>query len=180
MTNDGILFQTGYSANNLLQITFFIENRNGFPAANAFITCVPGVNTNTGRSYDYNAKLTLKTSAFKILSLAEAIDGLIDRGKNFPIGFSIFADPSKSSFNANAQNLAIKSIGIDLSTNNKTNIPQLVIFCNQQNIFNKSVFMSLPEAKAFAHVLRKLATRAIEFESAEAAKAISNKQQMQQ
>ncbi len=118
-----IVGRVNFPSTQLFESTGFVDVGKQFPTANAFLMFVPGIPDSTkqsGRSYNQEAKETMKVSARDLFGLAEALNYAATYGQS---DFIVFTDSSKFSGTTQGQGITKQvSVGTAIGNNGKPRI----------------------------------------------------------
>ncbi len=115
--------RVNFPSTQLFESTGFVDTSKQFPTANSFLMFVPGIPDGTkqsGRSYNQEAKETMKVSARDLFGLAEALNYAATYGQ---CDYIVFTDSSKFSGTAQGQGITKQvSVGTAIGNNGKPKI----------------------------------------------------------
>ncbi len=115
--------RVNFPSTQLFESTGFIDTSKQFPTANTFLMFVPGIpdgSKQSGRTYNQEAKETMKVSIRDLFGLAEALNYAALYGQS---DFIVFTDSSKFSGTQQGQGIAKQvSVGTAIGNNGKPKI----------------------------------------------------------
>ena len=148
-----VIGRVNFPSTQLIELTGFVDTSKQFPTANAFLMAVPGVPDSTkqsGRTYNQDAKETMKIGVRDMYALAEALNYAALYGQ---CDFVVFTDSSKFAGTAQGQGQTKQvSIGTAMGNNGK-----LKIFLNFKGREKVTIAMEKWNALGFAKQIEHLA-----------------------
>lgn len=168
------IFNYSWAGAHLLQISI-VKQDDGANAKDykkqhfCFVTLAPGEKSDassTGRSFNFQNKVTMKVDADKVLALGYAVEAYARMPNEEQIkaiigNFSIFVDSSKSQYNQGQG--GSKSIFLQRTMDQKQQ-PTIVLFFKQGQGQAMAFAMPIANALAFADICKKIANWCIELE----------------
>ncbi len=149
--------RVNFPSTQLIELTGFVDTGKQFPSANAFLMAVPGVPDSTkqsGRTYNQDAKETMKIGIRDMYALSEALMYAAVYGQ---CDFTIFTDSSKFAGTAQGQGQTKQcSVGTAVGNNGKPKI-----FLNYKGAGKVTIAMEKWQAIGFAKQIEALANETI-------------------
>ncbi len=146
-----------FPSTQLFEATGFVDTGKEFPTANAFLMFVPGIpdgSKQSGRTYNQEAKETMKVSVRDLFGLAEALNYAATYGQ---CDYIVFTDSSKFSGTAVGQGQTKQvSVGTAVGNNGKPKI-----FLNYKGSGKVTIAMERWHAVGLAKQLESLANETL-------------------
>ncbi len=164
--------RVNFPATQLFESTGFVDVSKQFPTANAFLLFVPGVpdgSKESGRTYNQEAKETMKVGIRDLFGLAEALNYAATYGQS---DFIVFTDSSKFAGTAQGQGQTKQvSVGTAVGNNGKPRI-----FLNYKGRGKITIAMERWHAVGLAKQLEELANETLRLKFKKERKAAQNYQ----
>ncbi len=161
-----------FPSTQLFEGTGFVDTSKQFPTANAFLMFVPGVpdqSKMSGRTYNQEAKETMKVGIRDLFGLAEALNYAATYGQ---CDFVVFTDSSKFSGTAQGQGQTKQvSVGTAVGNNGKPKI-----FLNFKGANKVTIAMERWHAVGLAKQLEALANETLRLKFAKEQESAKNYQ----
>ncbi len=162
--------RVNFPSTQLFEATGFIDTGKQFPTANAFLMFVPGIpdgSKQSGRTYNQEAKETMKVSVRDLFGLAEALNYAATYGQ---CDYIVFTDSSKFSGTAQGQGQTKQvSVGTAVGNNGKPKI-----FLNYKGSGKVTIALDRWHAVGLAKQLEALANETIALKFAKEREASAN------
>ncbi len=161
-----------FPSTQLFEATGFIDTSKQFPTGNAFLLFVPGVpdgSKQSGRTYNQDAKETMKVSIRDLFGLSEALSYAATYGQS---DFTVFTDSSKFAGTQQGQGQTKQvSVGTAIGNNGKPKI-----FLNYKGRGKITIAMEKWHAVGLSKQLEALANETLRMKFKHERKAAQNYQ----
>ena len=160
------VFSYSFPGNHLLQISIVKQTSTDAKDYKkqhfCFISLAPGQQTQSGRTFDFKSRVTMKVDMDKIMALGHAVRNYAF-GREAVIGkYGIYVDSSKSAF-TQGQGTG-KSLGLQRGVDQKSQQPVITLFFKVGTANAHAFSMNVANALAFADICEFIGKQCLELE----------------